>query len=400
MNKDIKHQVISSLKNGKNVKEISDEFKLSPTEIYEYIKEDLDNDKNLTFEELPLSTRIKILMMYEKYEEAILLCDKEENINNVNIHEQEVKVLMLLYEKNKDKEIITKAVEICDRFKNVKNFNKLKNKILSYVDINVSVTRLLTNIYYDTISKEEIENCSVTDWEKSLLLISYYEKHNKKTGLNYIKEIKNKYKEDKEKIKTLNILTERLNGKKNKLFNPEIYCEFLNCTIDANLVIKKDETEKTIETVKKVTIPTTNKQIGFEKNVIKNSKTNIVDNKENKQNIANTKYNRYNRHNSQQIKKEIKETTQKKENKLLIKDIFKYEVIEIGKQIYIEMNNINNQANAVKAWDNFYNLINKPIDNDKAMNRMIEILNKFRLSGVIEASDNYDKNKILAKNIK
>ena len=117
-----------------------------------------------------------------------------------------------------------------------------------------------------------------------------------------------------------------------------------------------------------------------------------------KKEVINTKYNRYNRYNSQETKK--KELIKEQEiitKKIYIKDIFKEEVLEIGKYIYIEMNNINSQRKAVKAWDNFECLINKTTDDKEAMIRMIRILNKFQSAGILSTTEKYEEEKILRK---
>jgi len=83
----------------------------------------------------------------------------------------------------------------------------------------------------------------------------------------------------------------------------------------------------------------------------------------------------------------------------LIKDVFSQEVLEIGKYLYVEMNNFERQRDAIKAWDNFESLINKPSDNIEAMERMIRILKNFQVKGLLSTTTNYDEIKVLKKNI-
>ena len=388
--------IVSKMKNGASIKEVSDELKIAPSEIYDILKIAIQDKKTITFEELPLSTQIKLLVIEHKYDLALELCNKPENIDNKNIQEQKLKILLLIYEQTNNQQYLEQALDLCKENAGIKSFDKHNKKIQYNIktnDINKDLTVLLTNIYYGTISKEEIENSNINPWEKSILLISYYEKNNKKMGITYLKKLKTEYKEIKEKLKIINILYERLNSRKTRIYDISIYSKLLNCTIN-NSYIKKVEENVDNQIVEKV-------NTNSEKLIIKES--NVTEKKlsQPKQiyTTNGTKYNRHNRDIQEKDKKEIEKNKELIIKKVYIKDIFPNEVIEIGKYLYIEMNNSKNQQNAIKAWDNFECLINKTTDDVQAMNRMIRILKRFQTEKILSQTENYDDIKSLKKNI-
>lgn len=386
--------IIALIKSGSSVKEISKKLKISKAAIYDFLRTTIPSDNKIQFDRLPVSTQIKLLIIEEDYKSVLELCNKPENIEDKNIQEQKVKVLLLEYEKTQNNELLEQALKICQSNDDIKSFDRYRKKIESYIkntNINKKLTVLLTNIYYETISIEEIKNSEVEEWEKALLLICYYEKNNKKAGLTYLKKLKVEYQEKKEKLKILNILYDRLNSKKNRIFDVSIYSKYLGCTIDQNCIKTVEHRKNDIEKINSNTLSATK-----ESNQIDTKS--IVPKQQN--HSTNVKYNRYNRYSN--IKNNKPETTKLADltiKKIYIKDIFPREVLEIGKYLYVEMNDIKNQRNAIKAWDNFECLINKTIDDVQAMNRITRILQKFQKEGLLSQTENYKDIKSLKKNI-
>lgn len=386
--------IIILIRNGSSVKEISKELKISKAVIYEFLRTTIPSDNKIQFDRLPVLTQIKILIIEEDYKSALELCNKPENIDNKNIQEQNVKVLLLEYEKTQNNELLEQALKICKSNNDIKSFDRYRKKIECYINNNTNkkLTVLLTNIYYGTISIKEIENSEVEPWEKALLLICYYEKNNKKAGLTYLKKLKVEYQEIKEKLKILNILYDRLNGKKSRIFDASIYSKYLGCTIDQNCIKVIEHHKNDIEKINSVNILPAVKKL------------NKIDTKitvpKQQNHSTNVKYNRYNRHsNIENNKQETIKPTDLTIKKIYIKDIFPREVLEIGKYLYVEMNDIKNQRNAIKAWDNFECLINKTNDDVQAMNRIARIFEKFQKEGLLSQIDNCEDIKSLKKNI-
>ena len=79
------------------------------------------------------------------------------------------------------------------------------------------------------------------------------------------------------------------------------------------------------------------------------------------------------------------------ESNLLIKDLFKEQVLEISKYLYVKMQGVKTQAKAIEVWDRFEVLINKPVTDKEALKRMIELLKRIEKSDEIEINLNEKK---------
>ncbi len=66
--------------------------------------------------------------------------------------------------------------------------------------------------------------------------------------------------------------------------------------------------------------------------------------------------------------------------KILVKDIFPNEIIEIQKMIYIQMQkqDTKRQKEAISAWDRLEQLIYKPLNNHDAFTRMLHLISQFQ----------------------
>lgn len=72
-----------------------------------------------------------------------------------------------------------------------------------------------------------------------------------------------------------------------------------------------------------------------------------------------------------QSNKIISDGTQKD---ILIKDVFKQELFEIGKYIYCQMGNQERKKSAIKAWDKLEDLSYCPMSNKEAVKKMIHLI--------------------------
>ena len=111
---------------------------------------------------------------------------------------------------------------------------------------------LLTKIYCNSVLPHEIEEEKIDEWSKIILTIAYYEKNNRKKGINVIKEFRKKNNITSEQSKILNILFERLNNTKIVIFDPTIYSKYLNCYVDSKLISElSKQQEKQIKRINK-----------------------------------------------------------------------------------------------------------------------------------------------------
>ena len=302
------------------------------------------------------SQKITILMKQNKMDEALEICDRFPE--NEPIQSQKTAILL-----KQDK--IDESLEICHRFSE-DEYRKKKKAIINSENCinNVFITKkneplvstLLTNIYINNISEEEIQNSDLSDYEKTILLIAYYEKINKKKGINIIK-LKKKNTKNIIEVKNYNMLLEKLSRKKNSIFDIMIYKDILKCSINFEKISNSFIEETKIKEIKtsepKVEVSknkTDEKYITMSGKVVNNRNIEKMDEKE-------------------------KSTKTKESEPQLIKDIFKNEIISIGKQIYVELYNPERQKDALKAWDILEQIANSSINDKKNLKKMLRIIN-------------------------
>ena len=58
----------------------------------------------------------------------------------------------------------------------------------------------------------------------------------------------------------------------------------------------------------------------------------------------------------------------------MIKDVLSKEVNQLGMHLYVMMQNPKRKKDAIRAWDNLENIINKPITDKVALEKIINIL--------------------------
>lgn len=233
---------------------------------------------------------------------------------------------------------------------------------------------ILTRIYLDIIEIDEIKNSYTEDWDKELLLIAYYEKHNQKNGISYIKELKKKYITDPEKLKKLNILFSKFSSNnKTKIFHAGLYEKYLDVKIDSdrviefnnkNMINKSNEVEEIHSNIPvKETIRKEEKKI--EKPTINNFVGSVG--------ITN---NRYNSAGSSNKNNDNNSSNIVKERILSINDVFEDEIIELRKYIYALMMEEETRKVAVQAWDKLELLMDKPITAEDSLKRLLKVLKR------------------------
>ena len=286
---------------------------------------------------------------------------------------------LLMGKANVSSEEAEEVLEICEQFPENTKILKQKKLVLELIESNKKkemivqkedseeISVIFTKIYCNSIEPLEIENSSVNEWSKVLLKVAYYEKNNKLKGIDYIRQCKKDFIDEKQ-LKILNILLDNLHNKRRININYDIYIKYLNCYIIDELVTQLGESKKEIIILEK------------EKNeVIQEIKEEPKKEKLTKKMVVIEGK----RINSRNVNKEqVKQVPNKIVNNTLIKDVFKDEVLEIGKHLYVKMQNQNVEIriNAIKAWDRFENLVNKPITDKESLNKMISFLKRIENS--------------------
>ena len=355
------------------------------------------------------SKLISILVIKEKYNEALEICNSEEFIHNEFIQLQKVKLLC-------KQEKYDEALEICNRdeYKNSKYFasqkkiiKSLKNSALELNTYELTEkAKILTRIYANVEKLFEIKNSNVDYFDKQILIIAFYEKHNRSVGVKIIKELK-KQIEDVQKIKILNNLLTKLNAKKNT-FDIGVYERLLNVKVSFTYLEeltenKKNEEMKEYVIEERKTVPLKNIINTFNTQLTKKDEK-IKETREEKNFVGqigqftNNRYNTVKAKNEpkKEIKKEKEEKqTVKKTDNIILKEVFEPQIEEVQKYLYIKMQStdLKTTRNAIKAWDIFDNMINKSINDRENLERFLHLLKKIACSEEleIEMNDSYIK---------
>lgn len=346
------------------------------------------------FEQSELNSLIRKLIDDKKMSLALGFCDLLNDFNDEELDFMRLEILMLSFSDNNNSgnRFLHKANSICIKYIGNEKFDKFKRQIDLYLNDSVLLTELLGKVYHGITDVTEIQNSDIDIWKKQLLMISYYENNDKKKGQAYIKNIKKDYLDDPSKLKTLNILNERLASNKIKIFDVGLYATYLDCKVDFDVFdsILKSYKESLVEQG----VITTKAVEPVRQHTILNEKK--MPSKESKKIIscAGVSVNRYNQHNTVDNTTSISSKT--KNNQILIKDVFYDEIFEICLYLYVKMNEFDNKK-GIKAWDNFENLIYKPVTDKGALNRMNLILNKMAEVGILAKLNDEKIKKYLMK---
>lgn len=248
--------------------------------------------------------------------------------------------------------------------------NEFENKKITSTSNYIRILDLLySKLYYGTLTVEEIKNSTITEFMKDILILAYHDKNHSKYLDTYKRECKRKYADSPSQLKELNKLFNRMGN--NHYFNIESYNEILGASI------KKNFKNQTVE-------PESVQPKQEEKQVLKPQQQ-VVEPKKQK---VESKYvtcvgvktnNRYTESNYNQIK-----TVTPNQQVLQIKNMFPKEVEIIGKYLYCNMNNPETVKQAIKAWDNFEILIEKPVTDQQAIDNMTKKIGIFEKAGLMQ----------------
>ncbi len=317
------------------------------------------------------------LIKLNRNEEALKLT--EEILSNFNLDFKTKMIaktnqITALINLNRNEEALKLIEEILSNpnldFKNRMIFQQQKRIILDKLKtFNISdeemsiVSILLTKIYCDAISLEELEKENISLFNRIILLVAYYEKHNKKQGIQFINQRKQEV-EEKDQVKVLNMLKERLSSKKT-MFDCGLYREILNCGIDWNLVTQIEKKKKENATIK-LPVVTSNPVVlnipAKEKSVRTSpSKMIMVEGKKESRVASESPH--------------MPKVKNIQEKQILIKDIFPDEIMKMGSQVYVGMQSKDRKRykDVIQAWNILENLSNKQITDTDALNTMISL---------------------------
>lgn len=324
---------------------------------------------------------IGILLGLEKTEEALEYANNHV-FDDIRYIRAKLKILIKL---NKKDEIL----EICTNPK-YQDDEIIKN-MLNGIELSESSTKdgtykLLTKLYADNITREEIKESNISFYKQSVLMLAYYERHNIKAGLELVKKLKKEpelflYRKDYNKIE------QRLLSSKKNYFDISFYSVLVDSYVDFDLLneYRKEENSKSeipekLSSVDNVVKDKNAKIIAFNDKKTSNKKT--VKYKEVIGNRINTRYNNVNNTNTNNINNQ--------KHTVLIKDVLNTELNEIGKYLYVMMQVPDRRNDAIRAWDNLENMAYKPITDKETLTKLLNIILKIGVEHpeIVDADSN------------
>ncbi len=249
-------QVQNEKKNSKEErKEVDKEEKIASKEIKRLIKlGQLDKASKLTvkYPLVPIiqSQRVAIAIRKGEYKEAKRIGYQEQFKNNGPIQSQMITVAIRkgeykeakrigYQEQFKNDSLIQPQIESISETKNFNNKNEQTSKILN---------QIATKLYYGKIDDDDIkeikESREIPDFEKNLILLAIYEKQK---DVAKVKRLVQNYKKGNEKSKNnklFNMIMQRIQSKKTKIFDYGFYSELLHWEIDPELKDRYDREKK------------------------------------------------------------------------------------------------------------------------------------------------------------
>lgn len=285
---------------------------------------------------------------------------------------------------------------------------------------------LITKLYVGVLTLEEIDSSDLSDFDKVLMTICYYDKYNHANGLRYIKSIKDLFNADQER-RIINNLRNRLENKRNNFFDIAVYRNYI-CSVDFNyasnlqrkideekqleLERKREEERRVREEIAKYDAPiivpeniaiqhevATPLQIDTKEEIkevveeIKEIPIEPIIKKQDPEEIRVTKVKK-----KKKKEKEVKQNDLRLDNSIVrIKDAFPSEVEIMGGCIYVEANNSGTAA-AMKAFDIFESIVEQDVNNKDALEKFERLVLKFSRDKSIGLSYNEERfNKYLKK---
>lgn len=275
---------------------------------------------------------------------------------------------------------------------------------------------LITRLYVGVLTLEEIDNADLSNFDKILLKICYYDKYNHANGLRYIKSVKSSITDDKMR-KTINNFRTRLESKRNYFFDIDIYKKYISgidfnyaqnlqreiqektqLELERKRILEEKNSERTTRSDSPVTVPK-KENIQSEKVLVSNTREveKVKEAEEEKEiptpPIINTKQS-----NEEKVSKVKKKKKDIEESMVIkIKDAFANEVEIMAKYLYVEVNNLGTPA-AMKAFDIFDSIINQDVNNISALEKFERLVLKFSQDKTIGLSYNAERfNRYLKK---
>lgn len=294
-----------------------------------------------------------VKMKLGKLEEAEEIGKREEFTHNTIIQNKLEELLIKKYKAEEDIEGILSTGQVHTMI-----FNENQNPPI--------LNKIATKLYYDKIEEDDIEevrnNNEISKFEKTVILLAIYEKKNNVSkAKQLIKQFKSEEPES-EKNKTLNIIKQRIESKKIRIFDYGFYGELLKWNIDENLKEKfeqeKEEEKNHQRELRKKQKKTTETKSEQSNKSYGEVEINNDDYEKRRQNFRKRIEVKPNDRNSEISPKQIKEKTD-----------YSNEIIRfLTKQkasIYVKLQSDNDeiQRNAITQWDKMGNLIEKVIAN-------------------------------------
>lgn len=332
----------------------------------------IEEARELTKEIINIDFQIAAIKMISKKDikAALAICNANLSYKSILYIKMDLLIKMEKYKK---------VINIC---KNSAYINDEKMKEFYKIAVEKSPlsegTRILTMLYADKITLDEIKQSSIPEIDKMYLTIAYYEKNNNKLGIQYIKKQINEEISSQCK-KELNLLLDRLKSNKKKPFDITKYCSITGFTINHLLLEELYKKENDESLITKIETKEKDNESLITK--IENKKEEKVLKEKEEKKIIEVKGKKVNSRNTKN--REYKEII-KNEHQTLIKELFADEALEIGKYLYVKMQYADSQRNAIKAWDNLEALINKPVSDKEALKRMLALLNKMEKNNSIK----------------
>ena len=243
---------------------------------------------------------------------------------------------------------------------------KVKNNSFEYKEENKKseIIQLVWYLYNKILTPNKIQESSISDFEKIIFTCAYYEQTNKINGVKFLKK---QLKEENFTPKQFQRLKELLEHMKvnHKIFDMAFYNKILtgNSHIDfEGFTLPEEKEEKRIIPVE---------QVKIEKSAVslKNKRDFFVPSQKQVQAVEPSVI-------PTKVKKIVKEKTHKPTQTL--REKYYKEILRLEKIIYIAMQTrvLQEQQEAMKAWDILENISSQPSDNKEALEKLSRILKK------------------------
>ncbi len=312
------------------------------------------------------SQRITILIKLKRYEEALVLCENPKYISDQRIQFQKSKILNKL--KEFEESLCEPRQDVTNEIIQDKSANSFSSKVntANYDEI----YKLLSLIYFGSpkINVDMILESNMDMFSKIIVLFAYFDKVNRSGGFKYMKLYLKNVELDYAQSKVVAQCLERLKGK-NAIFDIGFYNQILlgysvilfekiedDSVLEISaLNLKVEEKSEVREEIPKQVEEEVLKEISVEKTLKSNS---VV--------VSPPK-----------IKQKINKKEKVKKKEPTLREYFFEEVLEIEKYIYIQMQCLETQSKAIKAWDRLEKITSSLLSDELAYQKLMHIINLY-----------------------